>query len=345
MVSLPKGELTEEQGHIHHSIVVDEGQAPCRLDVFLASKIAAISRNRIQEGIKQGFITVDGKQAKGSYKVQPGERIVVRLPQPKRFVGIAPQDIPLDIHYEDEALLVVNKPAHMVVHPGHGNWENTLVHALCFHFSDLLGNFSSSERPGLVHRIDKGTSGLLVVAKTSEVLMHLAAQFAAHTTERHYLALVWGEVKEATGTIDMPVGRDKQDRRIMWVYGKDEGVGKEAVTHYEVAERLGYVTLLRCRLETGRTHQIRAHMRYLGHPLFGDERYGGARVVKGPRYAKYGAFVSNCLALLPHQALHAASLGFVHPTTGKKMRFDADPPPAFEEVLARWRRYTDAYAL
>ena len=323
--------------YVHHIIALPAGQQPCRLDRLLCEKLAGVSRNRVQAGIKQGNVRVNDKEVKASYQVRPLDTIKVLLPRPPRAKEILGEDIPLDIVYEDKHLVVVNKEAPMVVHPAHENWTGTLVHALLHHFGQLPSAAGNEARPGLVHRIDKGTSGLLVVAKEEESLAHLARQFYHHTVGRRYVALVWGEVKEEKGTISVPLGRSKRDRRVM--VGYEEGQGKPSVTHYEVIKRLGYVTLVACQLETGRTHQIRAHMKHIGHPLFGDPRYGGDQVVLGPRFAKYVSFVQNSFNELPYQALHAQLLAFVHPSTGEKMRFEAPLPPAFAHVVERWERY------
>lgn len=324
--------------YLHHTITLPAGQQPCRLDKLLCEKLANVSRTRIQAGIKQGNIVVNEKKMKASYPVRPFDTIKVLLPRPPRAKEILPENIPLDIVYEDEHLIVVNKAAPMVVHPAHENWTGTLVNALLYHFGKLPAAEGNEARPGLVHRIDKGTSGLLMVAKTEDSLAHLARQFYHHTVGRRYLALVWGNVKEDRGTIAVSLGRSKKDRRVMAAY--EDGEGKASVTHYEVIKRLGYVTLVSCQLETGRTHQIRAHMKHIGHPLFGDPRYGGDSVVLGPRFSKYMTFIENSFKQLPYQALHAQLLAFVHPATNEKMTFEAPLPPAFQQVIERWERYS-----
>lgn len=333
-------EPTTSSLFVHHKIVVDPKQTCSRLDKLLMARLPSVSRTRLQAGINQGCIVVNEKQIKPSYKVKPHDVIAVMLPTPPRTTDVLPEDIPLSIVYEDEALLIVNKLADMVVHPAHGNWTGTLVNALVHYFKQLPTQQGNEGRPGLVHRIDKGTSGLLVIAKTEESLAGLSKQFAHHTIQRKYHALVWGVPQKESGVICAPIKRSTHDRRVM-VACKDVTKGaKTATTHYQVLEKLGYVTLVACTLETGRTHQIRAHMKYLGHSLFGDTRYGGDRLVQGPRFSKYKAFVENCFKLLPHQALHATSLGFMHPTTHKKMYFEVPVPDNFAQVIDRWTRYT-----
>lgn len=323
------------------SIEVDKGQAPLRIDKYLQDRMKKVSRNRIQSAIKAGAVRVDGKEMrKSNLKIKPGHKIEVLLPKPpEHHKGVIPQDIPLDIRYEDDHLMIVHKPAGLVVHPGFGNWDGTLVNGLAYRFKDLpIMEGNSHDRIGLVHRIDKNTSGLLVIAKTDEALTALGKQFFYHTIERKYLALVWGDVEEEEGTIIGNIGRHPRDRRLYTVFPEEED-GKHAVTHYKVVERFYYVTLVECQLETGRTHQIRVHMKYKGHPLFSDDRYGGDRILKGTVYSKYKRFVENCFALMPRQALHAKSLGFEHPITGEKMYFEADVPEDFATVLDTWRRY------
>lgn len=322
-------------------IIVDEKQTHCRIDKFLISKLPAITRTTLQSNIRQGHIMVNQKPIKPSYAIKPQDIITVHLPTPQSNVNILPENIPLNIIYEDEAMLIVNKQASMVVHPACDNWTGTLVNALIHHYKQLPAQAGNQARPGLVHRIDKGTSGLLVIAKTKKSLDSLSKQFMHHTIERKYFALVWGIVEVDSGTIAMSLRRSIKDRRIIQVC-EDPTEGKKAITHYSVLKRLGYVTLLACKLETGRTHQIRAHMKYLGHPLFGDTRYGGDEVVKGPRFAKYKTFVHNCFKLLPHQALHAQTLGLTHPITQKKICFQVPIPLAFQQVLSKWERYIEA---
>ena len=299
------------------------------------------SRNRIQAAADSGNILVNDKPAKSSYKVKPLDRIRIVMPYPRREVEIVPQDIPLDILYEDDDLLIVDKAAGMVVHPGHGNYEGTMVNALAFHLDRQGIPAGEQTRAGLVHRIDKNTSGILVVAKNEQAHARLAKQFFDHTIERRYVALVWGNFDRDEGTITGHIGRSPRDRQKMFVF-EDGSEGKHAVTHWRVLRRYGYVTLVECRLETGRTHQIRVHMAWQGHPLFNDERYGGDRILKGTTFAKYRQFVENCFALMPRQALHAQSLGFVHPATHETIRFESDLPADFRAVLDRWESYTAA---
>ena len=328
----------DEQGMFEHfRLNVDPGQAPMRVDKFMAAHLEDTSRHRIQLAIKEGYVKVGDKTAKANLIVRPGNVIRFMMPYRRRGTEIIPQDIPLDIVYEDEDLLVVNKPAGMVVHPGHGNYDGTLVNALAFH----LGlRDAEDERMGiLVHRIDKDTSGLLVVAKNDETQMDLAKQFFEHSIERLYVAVVWGNIKEDEGTIDGAIGRDPNDRLRFKVYPESDERAKHAVTHYKVLERFGYVTVVQCRLETGRTHQIRVHMSHIGHPLFNDARYGGAEIKKGTIYAKYRHFIQNCFELCPRQALHAKTLGFIHPGTGALIRFDSNIPEDMESMIAKWRKY------
>ncbi|MFY7665383.1 RluA family pseudouridine synthase, partial [Flavobacterium sp.] len=298
--------------------------------------VANTTRNKIQKAADNGDIYVNDIPVKSNYRVKPFDVVRILLPHPPFENRIDPEDIPLDIVYEDDALLLINKPAGLVVHPGHGNYTGTLVNALAFHFQNLPLN--SSERPGLVHRIDKDTSGLLVIAKTETAMTHLAKQFEAKTSEREYIALVWGIVKEDEGTIVGNIARHPRDRMQMSVYADPE-IGKPAITHYKVIERLTYVTLVSCTLETGRTHQIRVHMKHLGHTLFNDERYGGNLILKGTTFTKYKQFVDNCFKILPRQALHAKTLGFVHPTTGEMMRFDTELPEDMRLCIEKWRGY------
>jgi 23S rRNA pseudouridine1911/1915/1917 synthase len=303
------------------------------------NKIENATRNKIQKAAKDGNIYVNDTAVKQNYKVKPGDVIQVLFEHPPYEFLLTPEDIPLDIVYEDDAVVVVNKPAGMVVHPGHGNYSGTLINALTFHFDNLPNN--SSNRPGLVHRIDKDTSGLLVIAKTEDVMTHLARQFFNKTTEREYIALVWGNVEADSGTIEGNIGRHPKNRLQNTVFENDEeDKGKPAVTHYKVLERLGYVSLLSCRLETGRTHQIRVHLKHIGHTLFNDERYGGNAILKGTHFTKYKQFVENCFKVLPRQALHARTLGFEHPVSGAFMRFEAPIPEDITLCLEKWRHYS-----
>lgn len=320
------------------TLKVDPGQKELRIDKFLHNYLGNnISRTKIQNAAEAGNISVNGKPTKPSYKVRPNDEIKLLIPRHAENYDLVAEDIPLDIVYEDDALLVLNKAPEMVVHPGLGNYRGTLVNALLWHFKDLA-NVGDVNRPGLVHRIDKGTSGLLVIAKTEFALAHLAKQFFNKTTHRRYVALVWGDVGEEEGRIEGNIGRHSKERRQFEVF-PDGDFGKPAVTHYKVLERLHYVTLVECRLETGRTHQIRVHMKYIGHTLFNDERYGGNKILKGTVYSKYKQFVENCFEILPRQALHAATLGFVHPVTGKEMFFESPLPKDFATVMDKWRKF------
>lgn len=332
-----EGELFE-----HFKIVADPKQAPVRLDVFLMNKVEKASRNRIQNAIRAGAILVDGKEVKPNFKVKPGMTIALSLPKPpKENQPVVPQDIPLDIRYEDDDIMVVHKPAGMTVHPGVGTPDGTLVNGLVYYFQNhelpiKAGNYS--DRPGLVHRIDKDTTGLMVIAKNDESMTHLSKQFFDHTTERKYQALIWGEPDEDEGTITGNIARDPKNAILRAVVDEEDG-GKHAITHFKVLERLYYVSLVECQLETGRTHQIRIHFKHQGHPLFSDTRYGGQRIVKGTVFTKYRQFVENCFKMMPRQALHAKSLGFIHPKTGEKMSFDSELPEDFQSVLDKWRAY------
>ena len=328
----------------HFAITVDRGQSMIRLDKFLVDRMEHCSRNRIQTAADNGSILVNGTPAKASYKVKPLDRITLVMPYPKRELEIVPEAIPLDIVYEDDDLLIVNKAAGMVVHPGCGNYSGTLVNALAYHLRAVPLFQQGDMRAGLVHRIDKDTSGLLVVAKNELSHVRLAKQFFDHTIHRRYVALAWGNFDGDEGTITGNIGRDPRDRMLMHVFA-DGSQGKHAVTHYKVLRRYGYVTLLECRLETGRTHQIRVHMAWQGHPLFNDPRYGGDRILKGTTFSKYRQFIANCFELLPRQALHARSLGFVHPTTGREMIFESELPEDFSSVIAKWDGYVAARGL
>ncbi|MBP3482665.1 MAG: RluA family pseudouridine synthase [Alistipes sp.] len=332
-------ELSDDAMYEHFSIVADKGQAMLRLDKYLTCRMEKCSRSRIQAAADSGNILVNGVPVKSSYKVKPLDRISIVMPYPKREIEIIPEDIPLDILYEDDDVLVVNKAAGMVVHPGHGNYSGTLVNALTYHLRELPLFREGDMRAGLVHRIDKNTSGILVVAKNERANAVLAKQFFDHTTERRYVALVWGNFAEDEGTIVGNIGRSPKDRLQMYVFA-DGSDGKHAVTHYKVLRRYGYVTLIECRLETGRTHQIRVHMQWQGHPLFNDERYGGDRILKGTTFSKYKQFVENCFALMPRHALHARTLGFTHPTTGERMSFSTPLPDDFRAVLEKWETYS-----
>ena len=329
----------------HFRMEVDRGQAPLRIDKYLADHMQDTSRHRVQLAIDAGYVRVNDTVVKANYKVRPLDVITLVMPYRRRGIEIKPEPIPLDIVYEDDDLLVVNKPAGLVVHPGHGNYSGTLVNALAWHLGIDPDPDSGDERLGLlVHRIDKDTSGLLVVAKDDAAQIDLARQFFHHTIERRYWALVWGNIAEDEGTIDAPIGRDPNDRLRFRVCA-DETQGKHAVTHFRVLERFGYVTLVECRLETGRTHQIRVHMNHIGHPLFNDARYGGDRILKGTLYTKYKQFIDNCFSLCPRQALHAKTLGFVHPRTKKEISLDSEIPSDMSALLEKWRRYAGSNTL
>jgi len=327
----------EEELFEHYRFDVPKGQAFLRIDKYLMLMVPNATRNKIQNAATNGDIYVNDIPVKSNYKVKPLDVIRILLSHPPFENRVDPEDIPLDIVYEDDALLLINKPANFVVHPGHGNYTGTLVNALAFHFENLPLN--SSERPGLVHRIDKDTTGLLVVAKTEAAMTHLAKQFEDKTSEREYVALVWGNVKEEEGTITGNIARHVKDRMQMSVFADPE-IGKHAVTHYKVLERFGYVTLISCKLETGRTHQIRVHLKHIGHTLFNDERYGGNLILKGTTFTKYKQFIDNCFKTLPRQALHAKTLGFVHPVTGEMMRFDTEIPKDMADCIEKWRNYS-----
>ena len=329
-------EASQDELFEHHRFVAASGQEPLRVDKFLMNFIENATRNKIQKAAKDGNIWVNDTIVKQNYKVKAGDEVKVLFKHPPYEFLLTPENIPLDIVYEDEVLLVVNKPPGMVVHPGHGNYSGTLINALVYHFENLPNN--SSERPGLVHRIDKDTSGLLVIAKTEAAMTHLSKQFFDKTSEREYVALVWGNIDDDEGTIEGNLARHPKNRLQMTVFPEGDE-GKEAVTHYKVIERLGYVTLVSCKLETGRTHQIRVHMKYIGHTLFNDERYGGEKILKGTTFTKYKQFVENAFKILPRQALHAKTLGFVHPVTGKMMRFNSDIPEDMANCIEKWRSY------
>lgn len=329
----------EPQLYEHFRFVVDSGQEPLRIDKYMLEKLQHSSRNRIQRAADAGFVHVNDRPVKRNYRVRPGDVVTLMLDRPRHDTSIEAEDIPLDVVYEDSQLMVINKPAGLVVHPGVGNFTGTLVNALAWHLRDVEGYDPNDPEVGLVHRIDKDTSGLLVVAKTPDAKTKLGLQFFNKTTHRSYNALVWGNVKDDEGRIEGNIGRDPKDRLRMAVFAPDSGIGKPAVTHYRVIERFGYVTLIECILETGRTHQIRAHMRSIGHSLFADERYGGMEILRGERSASYRAFVQNCFSLCPRQALHARTLGFVHPTTGKQMDFTSEWPEDMRQLIEKWRTF------
>ena len=332
----PEEESDELFEHYHFTAEVK--QDPPRLDKYLMGCIPNVTRNKVQDAIKNAYVRVNNQEVKSNYRVKAGDEIVVALPEPPRDNEVVPEDLPLNIVYEDDDLLVVNKEAGMVVHPAYQNWSGTLVNALVHHFQQLPTMEGNEGRPGLVHRIDKDTSGLLVIAKSEVAMRGLARQFFDHSIERTYRALVWGIPDEEAGTIDVNLGRSPKDRRVTAPFPRGDQ-GRRAVTHYRVLETLRYVSLIECRLETGRTHQIRAHMKYWGHPLFNDATYGGDQVVKGTKFSKYKSFVDNCFKLMPRQALHARSLGFVHPVTRASLRFESELPEDFQAVLDKWRHY------
>jgi 23S rRNA pseudouridine1911/1915/1917 synthase len=322
----------------HLRMTVDSGQTPTRIDKYMSEHVQHSSRNRIQKAADAGFIHVNGKAVKSNYKVRPGDVVTLMLSRPKHDTTIYPEDIPLNVVYEDDSLMVINKEAGMAVHPGAGNFSGTLINAVAWHMKDVPEFDPNSPEVGLVHRIDKDTSGLLVVAKTPEAKSALGKQFFNKTTHRSYHALVWGHFTEDEGRIEGNITRDPKDRLRMTVAAPDSGIGKPAVTHWKVIEKFGYVTLIECILETGRTHQIRAHMKHIGHPLFCDERYGGDQILKGANTAKYRQFIDNCFKLCPRQVLHAKTLGFVHPRTGKEMMFDSELPEDIQGLLEKWRK-------
>lgn len=333
-------ELEEEEGGLyeHFRLSVDAGQSAVRIDKFLSNRIENSSRSRIQAAADAGNILVNGEAVKSNYKVKPNDDIQIVMDYPRRELKIIPEDIPLDIVYEDDQLIVINKPAGLVVHPGHGNYSGTLVNALAYYFKDLPLFNSEDPRPGLVHRIDKDTSGLLVVAKTEHAKIHLARQFFDKTSERLYQAIVWGNVKDDEGTVTGNIGRSLNNRQVFTVFPEGD-YGKPAVTHYRVLKRIGYVSLVECRLETGRTHQIRVHMKYINHTLFNDSNYGGDQILRGTTFSKYRQFVQNCFKILPRQALHAKTLGFIHPTSGEKMSFNSELPEDMAQAVEKWENY------
>ena len=340
LVGLAEAAEPDKAGQYEHwRITVDAGQQSVRIDKYLAEHMQHSSRNRIQTAAAAGCIQVNGKPVRSNYKIRPLDVITLMLDHPKHDSTILPEDIPLDIVYEDDDVMVVNKRAGMVVHPGAGNFSGTLINAVAWHLRNLASFDANDPAVGLVHRIDKDTSGLLVIAKTADAKTSLGKQFFNKTTHRAYNALVWGNLAEDTGRIEGNITRDPKDRLRMKVVAPDSGIGKPAVTHWRVLERFGYTTLVECVLETGRTHQIRAHMKAIGHPLFGDERYGGTEILWGQRSSTYKAFSHNCLAICPRQALHAKTLGFVHPRTGEQMDFDSQWPDDFGGLIAKWRQY------
>lgn len=331
----------EEECFEHYNFVADKGQGLLRIDKFLNDRIGDTSRNRIQAAAKNGNILVNNKPVKSNYRIRPLDEISVVFPSPPPNHDLVGEDVGLNIMYEDNDIMVINKQAGLVVHPGHGNYSGTLVNGLLFH-NQLWPEINGGERPGIVHRLDKNTSGVMVVGKTENALSLLARQFFERTIKRNYTALVWGDFEEEEGTVTGNIGRSFTDRKLMKVFPFGDG-GKHAVTHYKVLKRFGYVSLVDCKLETGRTHQIRVHMQYIGHPLFGDYGYGGDKILKGTVYSKYKQFIDNCFELMPHQSLHARSLGFIHPTTKEEMFFEVPLPDYFQELIVKWERYTQSF--
>lgn len=338
MQSVQENESEERELYENYRIEVDRGQKIERIDKYLVNHIEGVSRNKIQIAARMDCIKVNDRPVKPNYRVKPGDLIQIFLTTPVYSVEIIPEDIPLNIVYEDKDLIVVNKPAGLVVHPGYGNYYGTLLNALTFHFQGQKTESGEEVKPLLVHRIDKDTTGLLLVAKNEYAQSFLAKQFFEHTTERRYRAIVWGDFDHEEGTIEGNLGRSLKDRKIVTVFPNADH-GKPAITHYKVLKRYGYISLIECRLETGRTHQIRAHMKYISHPLFGDKTYGGDQILKGTTFSKYKQFVTNCFQILPRQALHAATIGFTHPTSGERMSFSSDLPEDMQEVLEKWDAY------
>jgi len=333
-----KNKVLESDLFEHYQFKADKGQEPLRVDKYLMNRVENATRNKIQNAAKEGSIYVNNKVVKSNYKVKPGDIVKVMFSHPPYENLLVGEKMDLDILFEDKNLLVVNKPAGLVVHPGHGNYNGTLLNGLIYHFKNLP--FNSDGRPGLVHRIDKDTSGLLVIAKDERSMTDLAKQFYLKTSKRKYLALVWGIVDDEKGTVNANLARDPKNRLIMSVPKENENFGKKAITHYRVVERFNYLTLLECELETGRTHQIRSHMKHIGHPIFSDSRYGGDKILKGTIFNKYKQFVSNCFEIMPRQALHAKSLGFIHPVTKKELYFESELPKDFQNCLKKWRNYS-----
>ena len=327
-----------EELYEHYKIVADKGQDPLRVDKFLLNRLEGTSRNKIQQSAERGLIKVNNKIVKSNYKVRPNDEVSVMFSSPTRDIELIPQDIPINIVYEDDDVVVINKEAGMVVHPGYGNYKGTLVNALSFHFKNLPHNGGDTSRPGLVHRIDKDTTGLMVIAKNDHAMTHLSKQFFERRVDRRYNALVWGELKEEEGSIEGNIGRCLKNRKVMSVF-PDSEYGKYAKTNYKVLERLGYISLVECKLETGRTHQIRVHFQYIKHPLFNDLEYGGNKILKGTTFSKYKQFVENCFRIIPRQSLHAKSISFEHPKTGEWLSFESELPADMLDVIRKWRSY------
>ena len=339
---LPQEEQEDTALFVHHQFAIPKGQVLIRIDKFLQNHITNSSRTKIQNAAEAGCIHVNGKPVKSNYKIKPGDDVTIMMPDPPRNTELIPQNIPIDILFEDDDIIIINKEAGMVVHPGFGNYEGTLMNALVYHFQNLPINktqkVEAELRPGLVHRIDKNTSGIIVIAKNELAMTRMAKKFFDRDIDRKYVAIVWGNLAEDKGTIKGNIGRSLKDRMKMTVFPNGDH-GKHAVTHWKVLERFGYITMIECKLETGRTHQIRVHLEYIGHPLFNDERYGGDRILKGTTFTKYRQFVNNCFEILPRHALHAKSLGFKHPTTGKYIQFDSDLPKDMQALIEKWRAY------
>ncbi len=334
------GEVSEEL-YERMNIKVDKGQEPFRLDKFLSARIENASRNKIQQAIEAGRVLVNNKIVPSNYKIRPSDNIIIYSEKQVQGEEIVPEKMSLNIVYEDDDILIINKPPGLVVHPASGNYTGTLINGVAWYLQEKNANINEEILPrfGLVHRIDKNTSGLMVLAKTEKAVASLARQFFEHTVKRQYIALVWGDIANETGTVIAHIGRHKRFRKLFDAYPEGDS-GKEAITHYKVLDRFGYVTLVQCVLETGRTHQIRVHMKYIGHPLFNDETYGGDKIVKGTVFSKYKQFVENCFAICPRQALHAKTIGFVHPTTGKEMLFESELPDDMKKLIEKWRKYT-----
>ncbi|MBK6828071.1 MAG: RluA family pseudouridine synthase [Chitinophagaceae bacterium] len=339
----PEAADNNDELYERFSITIDKGQEPLRIDKFLMQRLENATRNKLQQAINTGMVLVNGKEIRPNYKIRPLDQVVIYSDMSPEQTDVLPEPIPLNIVYEDEHLMLINKPAGMVVHPGSGNYTGTLLNGVAWHLKQIKPDLTEESLPrfGLVHRIDKNTSGLLVLAKSDIAMRHLAKQFFDHSISRKYVALVWGDLEQDSGTIIAHVGRHQRFRKLFEAYPEGDH-GKEAITHYKVLERFGYVTLVECILETGRTHQIRVHMKYLGHPLFSDDFYGGDKIVKGTVYARYKQFVDNCFAICPRQALHAKTLGFIHPGTGKEILFESELPPDITEVIDRWRNYSQS---